>query len=659
MSNDNYSKNGSLSVRQLLTEDKYIIPFYQRNYAWGESEVSQLLADIRDMVKSSKKYYIGTLVAAKYKKQEDCFEVVDGQQRHTTLSIIYAVLSQIIEKEKAIKRNLYFEARPQNEILLKQMLDGSSSEDLANTYGSNNFLTAMQTVERFFENFEENDVESYYNFFSEEVIIFRVLLPEDTDLNHYFEIMNNRGEQLEKHEILKAALSSKIKHEQDLDKQKRQRLTFAKVWDACSLMDSHVQMNFSSDERRKLFGETLTETPTFKNLETVNLVKEIKVQNSENVTTETTISTLQDIVKKHELKDFNQEVKRSKIEKFTSIIDFPNFLLQVLKVTEMKENTSLDDKKLLDDFNYSGELLNPMKFIHQLLRYRILFDRYVIKHETDDTNWNWTLLKVERKVETKKESASISFPVSINDENKKTRHKLIMLQSMFHVTFTGNTNKKWLANYLKELDNNLNRTNPVELLKILENQAKLYYTENIKSRINLFNDGLRTPRFLFNYTDYLLWDLYYEKARGETVIEAQSGPYINSLLEKITEIKTKFYSFKFVQRSSIEHLFPQSRINELNLNQKEEEEKKDPKAIMNCFGNLCLISRSSNSSFSNHLPLQKKNDAKGQNESLKQQVMFASFNEDKEDKPHPWQVAEIEEHQKEIIALIESKTKNQ
>jgi uncharacterized protein with ParB-like and HNH nuclease domain len=49
-------------------------------------------------------------------------------------------------------------------------------------------------------------IDEFCNYFFEKVTILRILVPEDTDLNHYFEIMNSRGEQLEKHEILKAKM---------------------------------------------------------------------------------------------------------------------------------------------------------------------------------------------------------------------------------------------------------------------------------------------------------------------------------------------------------------------------------------------------------------------------------------------------------------------
>ena len=82
--------------------------------------------------------------------------------------------------------------------------------------------------------------------------IIRTTLPAKTDLNHYFEVMNSRGEQLEKHEIVKAALMDRLRDVEDPD---TARWTFARIWDACSDMSRHVQARFSSGDRTKLFSD--------------------------------------------------------------------------------------------------------------------------------------------------------------------------------------------------------------------------------------------------------------------------------------------------------------------------------------------------------------------------------------------------------------------
>ena len=115
----------------------------------------------------------------------------------------------------------------------------------------------------------------------------------------------------------------------------------------------------------------------------------------------------------------------------------------------------------------------------------------------------------------------------------------------------------------------------------------------------------------------------------------------NLYLVKIQKQKDKFASFKFVQRSSIEHLFPQSRYKEIHA--ETDEEKKE---VIDSFGNLCLISRNSNSAYNNDLPFQKKHDSKNKNESLKQLIMFAGFDGEN------WNTKELKEHHKEMEKLL-------
>ena len=81
-----------VSVRELFDTARYQIPIYQRAYAWGRTEIETLLRDILDYSrrKDAAAYYIGSLVVHADHKDLDrqVFEVVDGQQRLTTLFLI-------------------------------------------------------------------------------------------------------------------------------------------------------------------------------------------------------------------------------------------------------------------------------------------------------------------------------------------------------------------------------------------------------------------------------------------------------------------------------------------------------------------------------------------------------------------------------------------
>lgn len=95
---DIYCGNPGMSIT-------YEIPIYQRNYAWGRDEICALIKDIQDSMEIGKSvYYIGTLVT--YKRDENIYEVIDGQQRLTTIFIILKALYA-----KNIRNRLTYSAR--------------------------------------------------------------------------------------------------------------------------------------------------------------------------------------------------------------------------------------------------------------------------------------------------------------------------------------------------------------------------------------------------------------------------------------------------------------------------------------------------------------------------------------------------------------------
>ena len=91
----------SLSVGDVLTNGDpiYQIPDYQRMYSWKDDEVSQLWDDIYEAYKNNEEdaevdsnYFLGSLIVIQKEMNED---VVDGQQRLTTLMILLCVIKQI------------------------------------------------------------------------------------------------------------------------------------------------------------------------------------------------------------------------------------------------------------------------------------------------------------------------------------------------------------------------------------------------------------------------------------------------------------------------------------------------------------------------------------------------------------------------------------
>ncbi len=92
------------NVQSILSaQKKYIIPRYQREYSWEREELTQLWEDIWSSIEyaDSKftvgEYFIGSIVLSGSDQGEE-LEVVDGQQRLTTLSILLSALRASFEK---------------------------------------------------------------------------------------------------------------------------------------------------------------------------------------------------------------------------------------------------------------------------------------------------------------------------------------------------------------------------------------------------------------------------------------------------------------------------------------------------------------------------------------------------------------------------------
>lgn len=604
-------ENKAFNLKELLTIDKYIIPRYQRNYAWGKSEISQLIKDIDGFFEDNpdKNYYVGSLVC--FKRENGDYELIDGQQRHTTISLINAVLKNwdcLSEQNPRIENvisetNLKFDSRKNVQRFLEELYQTQNVESYienSNITGTQNFKDAIGFIREDFYNMEELRLLKFSENFYQKVKFFRVEVPDDTDLNHYFEIMNNRGEQLEKHEIVKANLMSKIKNE-NYEIEKKEQEIFATIWDSCSDMSNYIHFNFKKGTRESLFPNGTFNSETFD-----DLIEKIKIESNDE------ILTLSKIIEDSNYQfstGFSQEERTIK-EKYKSVIDFPNFLLQVLKFED--DNVSLDDKNLLKEFERD---IDPKLFIYKLLNYRILFDQYIIKQDlsdSDEEKQNWSIRSL--KITSDRNNDFLVKTFDTDDD------ELIKLQTMLYYSNPSNSNNNWVQKIIKE--------------KYFE-QELIIFSEKVLSEIakpRFKKENLTYPditAFNLYFIDLLLWKVY--KIEDNKVSED-----LRPLKQKINNLKSEFNTFKFKQLNSKEHLASQTNayLNGINNDN------------LNSIGNLCLISTSQNSQGNKENPLDKKKRYQNDNSSLKRLIMFETFENDK------WEAKQIEIHEKEIQTLL-------
>lgn len=609
----------TLNVSDLLNSSKYIIPLYQRNFAWEANEIEQLLRDVFE--NNNEHYYIGTLVVSNLLLSGKYYEeVIDGQQRLTALNIIYSVLTHILSCKQKFELNLSFESREKSNSAL-QLLRERGSLDVANDGSLDNFIVAIRTVEKFCTEVllnKRGKIEDYFERFLK-VKIFKVRLNEYTDKNHYFEVMNNRGEQLESHEIVKAKFMDKLSDETD-------RKVFATVWDACSNINGRLEKD---DTVKSLWGEHFESDPleldTFEKIKNRLIDKDLSGSESAKYS----ISTIGNY---HLSKDNPQEDRpQDRLEEeYYSVINFPNFLLQVLKIGEFKDNVRMDAAKfLLDEFGCVGEpsLPDTKTFLVKLLRIRVLFDKFIIKRrKTDKTarGWKWV-------IESPKYENGKLYPVNTFDnkpsdcedtEDFNTQSKRIcMIQAMFFVTFRRDVYMRWLT---KALENVNEEPSGSKLFQTLEDYSVWFIKNSRESdgvETNEYKKGLATHHFIFNFLDYQLWTMYYFKINQMPSKDLENYPELNNMFDR-TGVREGFKYFVFTRRNSIEHYLAQEKGAYHNIS----------KEVIDDFGNLALISGGLNSKLSNRDCSEKKEYHDPKNPaSLKYELMLSEpeWNADK------------------------------
>ncbi|QKF64915.1 DUF262 domain-containing protein [Campylobacter corcagiensis] len=193
-----------------IKDKKFIVPFFQRDYAWESQNLKDLIDD------GQKKLYIGNIVVKNGL-------IIDGQQRLMSLYL----LSKFVGKD-------YFEIRYE--------VDDSDNKKLKNL-NSDNFkstefeMSSLNDICYFLSrNLNKNEIEDCL----ENVYFTITELSDDINPGKYFEAMNTNKQQLKHHEILKAKFFEKLSSNTVLD--------MAENWDNCSNMDSYfVEKKYLKD----------------------------------------------------------------------------------------------------------------------------------------------------------------------------------------------------------------------------------------------------------------------------------------------------------------------------------------------------------------------------------------------------------------------------
>jgi len=174
-----------ISIAEAFENKNLNIPDYQRPYKWTEKNVKQLLDDIR-LNKESADYRLGTIVVHQEDERSN-LDIVDGQQRMLTLSLIYLAITETFIEDKFYKKYETIESS-----LLKLEFD--------NLISQKNLKANYHVILREIRNFDESTIQFFYHHCK----VVWVVISNISEAFQFFDSQNSRGKDLYPQDLLKA-----------------------------------------------------------------------------------------------------------------------------------------------------------------------------------------------------------------------------------------------------------------------------------------------------------------------------------------------------------------------------------------------------------------------------------------------------------------------
>jgi hypothetical protein len=239
-------ENSRYSIEEAFRDCFYIVPDYQREYVWTEKEVQQLLDDIDEQVDSAvdREYFIGMVLVAARHGEKSHYDVIDGQQRLTTLFLLLCALRHFFKGEaqhqtisnlvttsftaKDGKTRTSLRLDPLYEHaseVMHKIVECNGDAKAARTaittanimpFGSlENLLTAYATIFKYLQDnyADREELGRYWGYLANNVVFIQISTDVSSALK-IFETINERGIGLNPMDLLKNLLFTQVKPEE-------------------------------------------------------------------------------------------------------------------------------------------------------------------------------------------------------------------------------------------------------------------------------------------------------------------------------------------------------------------------------------------------------------------------------------------------------------
>lgn len=222
------------TISQILTEQiRYEIPAYQRPYSWEKGNVEQLLDDVWEaFATNDEEYFIGSLITIEREKGR-LYDVVDGQQRLTTLNLIFSRLRDGVDEpakselgRRVLPRNaltgeeetprLTLRQRDQNffrrHVLAGEKVPEVVRKEVAKEQDApkQRIIENLEAIDSFIAQHDQKTLKLFANYLLSRVYVVFVTTASWQSAYRLFNVLNARGMALSNADLIKNMLFARL-----------------------------------------------------------------------------------------------------------------------------------------------------------------------------------------------------------------------------------------------------------------------------------------------------------------------------------------------------------------------------------------------------------------------------------------------------------------
>jgi len=202
------------SLSEIFKDRYFVIPDYQRGYSWETDEVEDLIKDIENLKSKDHKHYTGTIVMTNSLTNPDTLEIIDGQQRLTTIIILISCIYYSDTVKYASLYNLFLRRGEfgNRRVVLQPNAEASvifNNLIIENTEGENleiksdvNISNAKKYILKWIKK-RKNNIDTYLDIILNQLGFIFYLTENEKEIGIMFEVINNRGKDLSELEKIK------------------------------------------------------------------------------------------------------------------------------------------------------------------------------------------------------------------------------------------------------------------------------------------------------------------------------------------------------------------------------------------------------------------------------------------------------------------------